>query len=47
MVGDHPKMSTHAGVELWWQGKGGFALPKVQLRLKLALPKKAAPSFVT
>jgi len=46
-AGDHPKMSTHAGVELWWQGKGGFALPKVQLRLKLALPKKAAPSFVS
>jgi insulysin len=29
-----------APLELWWKGRGEFALPKAQLRLKLSLPKE-------
>jgi insulysin len=32
----------HASLELWWKGRGGFPLPKAQLRLKLSLPKESS-----
>jgi insulysin len=32
--------ASEAPLELWWKGRGDFALPKAQLRLKLSLPKE-------
>jgi len=37
-AGEHPKqLNPKLGVELWWLGLGLFALPKVQLRVKLSV----------
>lgn len=32
------KSADGAALELWWKGRGEFALPKAQLRLRLSLP---------
>jgi len=34
--------SAGAPLDLWWQGRGAFPLPRAQLRLKLTLPQKPA-----
>eukprot|EP00929_Paragymnodinium_shiwhaense_P117964 TRINITY_DN8946_c0_g1_i1.p1 TRINITY_DN8946_c0_g1~~TRINITY_DN8946_c0_g1_i1.p1 ORF type:complete len:1078 (+),score=345.56 TRINITY_DN8946_c0_g1_i1:78-3311(+) len=38
-AGETPKRLEESGVEVWWLGRGLFPMPKVQLRVKLAVPK--------
>jgi len=44
-AGEHPQRLEARGqtsgppLELWWKGRGAFALPRAQLRLRLSLPR--------
>ena len=39
-----PEKLLKEGMDLWWLGRGAFALPKAQVQIKLAYPRSATKS---